>query len=285
MKLDRNGYRSLVAGAWLLLGAGCGHPKVCDDGQVAVQARAQRDPKVGYHTRAHAHNDYEHARPLLDALDQRFYSVEADIYYYGGSLGVSHDPLGSKGTLKDLYLDPLQARVTEKGSVYGDGVPFVLWIDLKEGSVELVTALHTLLDGYPMLTRYTDAGITPGPVTVLLTGDARGKEDFTARFPDRRAARDSNNFSPSDPTADNAWRAYALDWAAYLSSSSNGTLSSAERARLACIVDNAHDAGRQVRFYNMPGHAEAWGEALNVGVDFISADDLAGLNSFLESEP
>src|SRR5262245_58578952 len=33
---------------------------------------------------AHAHNDYEHPRPLFDALDQGFCSVEADIYLVDG---------------------------------------------------------------------------------------------------------------------------------------------------------------------------------------------------------
>ena len=42
--------------------------------------------------RAHAHNDYEHPRPLFDALDHRFGSVEADIYLVGDQLLVAHDP-------------------------------------------------------------------------------------------------------------------------------------------------------------------------------------------------
>ena len=42
-------------------------------------------------TRAHAHNDYLHARPLLDALDHGFCSVEADIYLVDGQLLVAHD--------------------------------------------------------------------------------------------------------------------------------------------------------------------------------------------------
>src|ERR1019366_2575676 len=42
-------------------------------------------------TRAHAHNDYEHSRPLWDALDQGFCSVEADIYLVNGQLLVAHD--------------------------------------------------------------------------------------------------------------------------------------------------------------------------------------------------
>ncbi|CAM5694273.1 hypothetical protein SALBM311S_00169 [Streptomyces alboniger] len=72
--------------------------------------------------RAHAHNDYaEHPRPLLDALDHRFGSVEADIYLVGDQLLVAHDPvdLDPARTLESLYLDPLAARVrANHGSVY-----------------------------------------------------------------------------------------------------------------------------------------------------------------------
>jgi hypothetical protein len=35
---------------------------------------------------AHAHNDYLHQRPLLDALDHGFCSVEADIFLVDGEL-------------------------------------------------------------------------------------------------------------------------------------------------------------------------------------------------------
>ena len=40
---------------------------------------------------AQAHNDYEHTRPLLDALDHGFCGVEADIYLVDGQLLVAHD--------------------------------------------------------------------------------------------------------------------------------------------------------------------------------------------------
>src|SRR5919109_1377732 len=63
--------------------------------------------------RAHAHNDYEHPRPLFDALDHRFGSIEADIYLVGDQLLVAHDPvdLDPGRTLESLYLDPLARRV------------------------------------------------------------------------------------------------------------------------------------------------------------------------------
>ena len=39
---------------------------------------------------AHAHNDYEHPRPLLDALSHGFQSVEADIFLIDDQLLVAH---------------------------------------------------------------------------------------------------------------------------------------------------------------------------------------------------
>ena len=53
---------------------------------LALTASAQKPlPK------AHAHNDYEHKCPLLDALDHGFCGVEADIYLVDGTLLVAHD--------------------------------------------------------------------------------------------------------------------------------------------------------------------------------------------------
>src|SRR5262245_8158427 len=71
--------------------------------------------------RAHAHNYYRHSRPLLDALDHGFCSVEADVWLVDGKLLVGHDrrDLKPERTLQALYLDPLQERVRKnKGPVY-----------------------------------------------------------------------------------------------------------------------------------------------------------------------
>ncbi|WNG56341.1 hypothetical protein F0U59_17405 [Archangium gephyra] len=275
---------AIVGGSLLALFIlGCRKAPACREGQVATAVPARPHPRAGYLVYAHSHNDYEQDRPLLDALDQGFYSVEADIFFDGGRLSVAHNAWKrSKGTLQKLYLAPLQARVDALGSVHGDGLPFTLWVELKEGPREMIDALHALLEQYPMLTRFQDGEILPGKVTVVLTGNARGKADFVTRFPRRNAVRDSNDYSPDDPPADGGWRYYALHWTRYLSSSSTGKLDDAQRARLACIVENAHASGRKVRFYGSPNHPDAWKAALESGVDFINTDDLQGLRSFLE---
>src|SRR5436309_2667646 len=94
------------------LALGCG-PKleVCRPGQVAPARASVRDAALGYHAFTHAHNDFAHRRPLIDALRARVYSVEADIWFEQGRLEVAHAGVAPRGTLEDLYLGPLQQRV------------------------------------------------------------------------------------------------------------------------------------------------------------------------------
>lgn len=74
---------ALVA-ALLALTATTITPSVC-----AQAAPKPRPGDVQPLERAHAHNDYEHDRPLLDALDHGFTSVEADVWLVDGDRAVS----------------------------------------------------------------------------------------------------------------------------------------------------------------------------------------------------
>lgn len=273
---------ALAAFALLALTA-CGKPDVCGEGQEPTVVPLVASAPGGLHVHAHAHNDYEHERPLLDALDARFYSVEADVFFSDGRFEVSHGGLsGSKGTLQALYLDPLQERVTANGgSVHGDGLPITLWIDFKDNHAQLPETLEALLAGYPMLTSIDGETRREGAVNVILTGDAAAKKAFVEQ-PVRHAVRDSNDFSPEDPPADSRWEAYALSWGGYLGWNGKGEPSDEEARRLGCIVETAHEKGRKVRFYGAPDRPEVWGKMVEYGVDFIHTDKLAELEAFLE---
>jgi len=102
-------------------------------------------------TRAHAHNDYEHTRPLLDALDHGFCSVEADVYLVDEKLLVAHDLKDTKPgrTLEALYLDPLRARVEKNGGrVFRSAPTLLLLIDVKSDATNTYVALRTVLGRY-----------------------------------------------------------------------------------------------------------------------------------------
>src|SRR5688572_20087049 len=68
----------------------------------AITTSAQPMPLAA----AHAHNDYEHTRPLLDALDLGYCSVEADIFLVNRQLLVAHnlEDTRPERTLQSLYL-------------------------------------------------------------------------------------------------------------------------------------------------------------------------------------
>lgn len=243
----------------------------------AVDAGPQRPP-----LHAHAHNDYAHARPLLDALDAKFDSVEADLYWSGTDLGVSHGGPPFKGTLKDLYLDPLKARVAANGgSVHGDGKPFFLWLDLKDSSAEAQGAVVAQLEGNPMLTRFEDDREVPGAVTVVLTGGS-AKTALADRPAPRFWIRDSNDFADTDPAADLRWGYYAVNYFTFLSWVGDGPMPAAQKRQLQNLIDGAHAKGRRLRIYSSPDVPAYWRAARELGLDFINADDLAGLRATLD---
>ena len=97
---------------------------------------------------AHSHNDYEHDRPLFDALSFQFKSVEADIYSIGDSLFVAHDARDIKPgrTLRRLYLEPLIKQVQlNRGSVYGNNEEIFLLVDIKDDAERTYYLLHKIL--------------------------------------------------------------------------------------------------------------------------------------------
>jgi len=241
-------------------------------------------PPVRPMTVAHSHNDYEQRRPLLDALALGYRSVEADILLRDGELWVSHKGRSFLGTLRELYLDPLQARVDRLGSVGGDGESFLLWLDLKSGEDELVLELRQLLARYPMLARMDGGKMKRAAVTVILTGDENAKRAYTAGAGARYACRDSNELL-EDENRDPLHLWYALSWPDWFFWDGEGRIPSAERNRLQALVDAVHSRGRRLRLYHLPEAESVWSEALDAGVDLLSTDDLQRLEQFLDARP
>lgn len=227
----------------------------------------------------HAHNDYAHARPLLDALEAGFESVEADVWLDGTGIGVSHGGAPFVGSLRALYLEPLAARVAAQGgSVHGDGQPFYLWLDLKDGSQGLQDALDAELRAWPFLTTWDDAGpVAQGAVTVVLTGTDAAKRALVERPAPRPCVRDSNGYSPDDPPADGRWAFYAVNYFAFLSWAGTGDMGPAQRQQLRNLVAGAHAKGRALRLWSNPDSEAYWQEARDAGVDFVNTDRLSDL--------
>src|SRR6516165_2051580 len=129
-------------------------------------------------TRVHAHNDYEHKRPLFDALDHGFCSIEADIYLVDGQLLVAHErnQVRPDRTLQSLYLDPLRERIKKNGGrVYPNGPEVTLLIDLKSDWTEIYPVLRRVLKDYAdMLVTFQDGHRTTNAILAVITGNRSG---------------------------------------------------------------------------------------------------------------
>jgi len=234
-------------------------------------------------SQAHAHNDYRHARPLVDALAHGFTSVEADIFLVAGKLLVGHDreELRPERTLEALYLDPLRERVRQNGGrVYPAGPVFTLLIDIKSDGEATYAALREMLAKYDeILSAVREGKVDERAVTVVVSGN-RARETIAAEKV-RRAAIDGRL---SD--LDSALPAHLLplisdNWRNHFTWRGDGPMAEAERRKLRGMVRKAHDKGRRVRFWATPENRAVWRELVDAGVDLINTDDLAGLEDFL----
>jgi hypothetical protein len=239
--------------------------------------------------RAHAHNDYYHKRPLLDALSHGFCSVEADIYLVDGKLLVAHSrlELNPDKTLEKLYLDPLLKRVrtyskveSKKPSVYPGGPPFTLLIDFKTNGAEIYARLQEILPHYrEMLTRVENGTLSAGAVTIVISGDRPKQQiaDSSTRYvgiDGRLGDLSSNQPAHLLPLISDRWTSH-FRWRG------TGPMPAEEKLKLQAIVKQAHDRGRRVRFWATPEKPALWQELYDAGVDLINTDKLAELEKYL----
>jgi hypothetical protein len=251
---------------------------------VASYTLAQITVPIPY---AHAHNDYEHERPLLDALDHDFTSVEADVYSIDGELYVYHDrpaaPDPSR-TLKKLYLDPLQQVVAKnKGSIYpGYQGHFQLMIDIKNEAGPTYELIRQQLSEYPgLFSRVEHGKEISGPVMVFLSGN-RPMETILAA---------ESHIARLDGRPDDIGKGYSAlkmpviseNYHKVINWNGEGKMPGKDRKKLKVLCKQIHREGKTLRLWAMPASENAWAAYLKAGIDWINADDLARLQHYFNT--
>lgn len=244
----------------------------------AASATAQPIPLP----RAHAHNDYEHERPLLDALDHGFGSIEADVHLVDGELLVAHDRDEARPdrTLQALYLDPLRRRIERNGGrVYPNAPPVLLLIDIKTEAVATYTVLHDVLRQYAdMLTIFSGDTLDEGAVTAIISGN-RPRAVMTAQSI-RYAAYDGRLDDLESRSRPTFIPLVSDNWSTFAGWLGQGDPPEEVLKHLQETVAKAHAQGRKIRFWATSDNPAVWRLLYDAGVDLLSADDLAGLRDF-----
>jgi len=239
---------------------------------------------------AHAHNDYMHERPLFDALENGFRSIEADVFSVGDSLYVAHDrkDIMPGRTLRNLYLEPLMEYMAGRGqSTYDSVIPLILLVDIKDIGLGTYKLLDLILcDFREILCHLTPGEHVRGSVMVVVSGNRpveyMKKQTMRHAFVDGRIKDLEDEYTPL------LMPLISDRWGKYFSWSGGGEMPEEEREQLRSYIQRAHASGQLVRFWatpDAPGREReaVWTELLEAGVDLINTDDLSGLRAFLSA--
>lgn len=242
---------------------------------------------------AHAHNDYEHERPLHDALQAGFTSVEADVYLVDNELLVAHDRRDTSPgrSLESLYLNPLRQHFSKRAD-HSPHKTFWLMIDVKSDATATHRKIQSVLKMYPDLvakiqnsrTQQVNSQATPDsqapPVRVVISGN-RAKEDILQSQP-RLSGIDGRLSDLQSALSSEAMPWISDNWRSHFRWRGQNEFPQEERKKLRRYVKQVHEDGRLLRFWATPDSPALWDELLDAKVDLINADDLRGLQSHLQ---
>lgn len=236
---------------------------------------------------AHAHNDYEHAQPLMEALAQGFTSVEIDVFPINGEIYVAHDypkQLDSKRTISRLYLDPLAMHMRDRTSkVYvNDTTPLYLMIDIKQAPDQAFDLLRQTFKEYAWMIRHKENGVyTKGLVRIFISGNR----------PTDKILQDPEAWMALDGRVDELGKGYTPDQMPVVSSSFGNVIKwdgqkpmpGKDFKQLKALATRVHAEGKRLRLWAAPDNPLSWKTQRKAGVDLINTDKLAELAAFLNN--
>lgn len=251
---------------------------------VALVLTGQLSAQITPLPNGHAHNDYVHARPLLEALENGFTSIEIDVYLHNGELKVSHLPFGlkSKKTIQQLYLEPIKNIIEQnRGWVYKDyRQPVIFMIDFKTGSTETYLKLKEVLKNYESIISVykKDSVINNRPIQILISGHSPIAELMSedSSF----ATVDGDFFAMSNSAYDKVITRYSSGWEHYFSWTGKGEIPFEQKQQLDFLIEKAHAKHKEIRLYHIPDTPNVWKTLLDAGVDWINTNRLKNYRKF-----
>jgi glycerophosphoryl diester phosphodiesterase len=239
-------------------------------------------------TNAHAHNDYWHARPLFQSLENGFMSIEADCHLIDGEILVAHEKAFTKKrrTLQKLYLDPLMHRAKENNfkSIYKTGEQeFILYIDIKADCENFIPFLDSILKTYDaMLTKFVNGKKTTGAVRVLV--DHCGNDSYVLNSKTRYLSLSGNMGDAGKNHGNDIMPRISFSYNSLLQWKGRGEMSEAEKEKLKAFMQKAHSNDYEVRMWAAGNKKKVWKELVAAGVDWINVDRLKKFRKFMSEK-
>lgn len=217
----------------------------------------------------HSHNDYTHENPFYEAVKNKAFSIEADVFVVGGSLIVAHskEEIKTENTLEKLYLKPILELSKTK-----DFYSFQLMIDFKV-SWDLT---------YPILLKtlkpYKKLFSKGAKINIVISGNRPPHNTFHL-YPERIKfdGLPGVNYAPEDLKKITMISANFADYAKW---KGVGEISAIDKVKLAGLINNAHQIGKPFRFWGAPDNQACWKLLHELGADIINTDKVTEATNY-----
>ncbi len=219
---------------------------------------------------AHSHNDYEQKVPFLNAYNEHFGSVEADIFLINGKILVGHNlkDLTDERSLESLYIKPLSTFNHKNRSLQ-------ILIDVKSEAINTLDSLISLLKKYPSI-------INNKSIHFVISGN-RPAENLYKNYPsfimfDGRIGKD---YSAEEL---NKVALLSEDYGKFTMWKKTWPMLNTDREKIVAAITKAHELKKPVRLWGSPDYPAAWEEMMKLNVDFINTDHINDLSDFLTNQ-
>jgi alkaline phosphatase len=226
----------------------------------------------------HSHNDYEQPAPFWAAWQQQFGSIEADIWFVDGQVLVGHDreEIKSGRTLEEYYIKPLLACLGKNhGHPYADSLRRLqMLIDVKADSIATLAALVALLDKYPALEHC--------PCLKWVISGSRPDPSLYTSYPPF-IAFDGILHAQYTPAELSRIAMMSDDLRHYTHWDSRTGIPASGLDSLKQDISRSHALNLPVRLWDAPDFPAAWGQLIQLRVDYLNTDHIADLAAWLNS--
>ena len=226
----------------------------------------------------HAHNDYQKQEPLTNALHNKVFSIEADIYLSGNKLLVAHDKneLSTAKTLNSLYLQPIIKLFRQHdGAISADSnYTTALMIDIKDNGEAAIAELIKLLAPHRSV---FDRSVNAKAVQVVLSGD-RGSVSKWVSYP---------SYIFLDGRPNEVYDSATLQRVAFFSDSYFNYINppDSSNTRIEKLAKKVHGMGKLLRLWAIPDNPASWLRLQQLGIDIINTDKVEECrNYFLKNK-
>ncbi len=229
-------------------------------------------------TGAHSHNDYERPRPLFDALDHGFDSVEADLFLVEGKLLVGHNrkDLTPERSFEALYLQPLAKRLKANGGWVYRGEHHTVWVlvDIKADGAAVYAEFKRVLAQFPSLSNRSHPA-----VRFIISGDR----------PIADIVKDKGRYAALDGRWNDLKGTYSRDlmpwvseaWDDHFKWNGDGEMPADQAAELKAMAQSVHAQHRMLRFWGAADGPTMWSAQRAAGIDWLNTDHPAELQAWL----